>query len=357
MPQSQDTAQVVAINARPEPRVSLPRDCTFHPADWDVLSRSWFPVIRSDALNDKPLKARLLDLDLVVYRTGNIARVARDLCFHRGAALSMGWVEGEQIVCPYHGFRYGPDGRCVAVPAHPDMAISPKLRIITFPTIERFGLVWTTLNGGPEALPEFEAWNDPEFQPIMAPTIDINGSAGRQVEGFLDVAHFAWAHVESFGDRSNPIVPSYRVERTERGIRAEYLSSVSNYPRGLQHLAPDGFQWLRVFEVFPPFSARLVVHFPNGGRLWILNAASPVSARKTRLFCPLARNFDKDGSIEDVHKFNLTIFNEDRVIVESQRPEDLPIDIQMEAHIAADRTSIAYRKLLKEMGLGSQYFS
>jgi vanillate O-demethylase monooxygenase subunit len=82
-----------------------------------------------------------------------------------------------------------------------------------------------------------------------------------------------------------------------------------------------------------------------------------MSARKTRLFCPLARNFDKDSSAEDVYAFNFKIFNEDRVIVESQKPEDLPLNIQMEAHIAADRTSIAYRKLLKEMGLGSQYVS
>ena len=87
------------------------------------------------------------------------------------------------------------------------------------------------------------------------------------------------------------------VERTERGVRAEYLSDVSNYPRSVQHLAPKDFLWLRVFEVYPPFAARLVVHFPNGGRLWILNAASPIAARKTRLFCPLARNFDKDKPV------------------------------------------------------------
>ena len=75
------------------------------------------------------------------------------------------------------------------------------------------------------------------------------------------------------------------------------------------------------------------------------------------MFCPLARNFDKDGPLEAVYEFNLKIFNEDRVIVKSQKPEDLPLDIPMEAHIAADRTSIAYRKLLKEMGLGAQYVS
>jgi hypothetical protein len=91
------------IEARPQQRVAIPRDCSFHPTDWDVLSKSWFPVARADEVEDRPTKARLLDVDLVVYRTGDVARVARDLCFHRGAALSMGWVEGDLIVCPYHG--------------------------------------------------------------------------------------------------------------------------------------------------------------------------------------------------------------------------------------------------------------
>lgn len=338
-------------------RLGPPRECSFHPSDWQILSRTWFAVARSDEVIDKPVKARLLDIDLVIYRTGGTVRVARDLCAHRGVALSLGWVEGDVIVCPYHGLRYGPDGQCLAIPAHPGAPISPRLRIATFPAAERFGLVWTTLNGVEEGLPAFEAWDDPDFQPILAPTIDIESSAGRQVEGFLDVAHFAWAHTASFGDRSNPFVPSYVVERTERGIHAEYTSTVSNYPHALQDRAPPDFQWLRVFEVFPPFTARLIVHFPAGGRLWILNAASPVSARKTRLFCPLARNFDKTGPVDEVHRFNLQIFTEDKLIVESQRPEDLPLDPLLEAHISADRSSIAYRKLLREMGLGASYVS
>lgn len=344
--------------AMPDLRVPPPRECSFTEADWAVLARCWFPIARADAIGDAPGRARLLDTDLVLWRAGGAIRAARDLCAHRGAALSRGWVTDDAIVCPYHGFRYATDGRCVLVPAHPDMPISARLRLAVVPTVERFGLVWATLNG-PETpdLPEFPAWDDPAFQPILAPIIDVAGSAGRQVEGFLDVAHFAWAHVASFGDRENPVVPGYKVSRTARGIRAEYLSSVSNYPKGLQHLAPPGFLWLRDFEVFPPFSARLVVHFPNDGRLWILNAACPVAARQTRVFCPLARNFDRDGPVEDVHAFNQTIFEEDRVIVESQRPEDLPLDVSEEAHIAADRTSIAYRRVLREMGLGRLYVS
>jgi vanillate O-demethylase monooxygenase subunit len=113
--------------------------------------------------------------------------------------------------------------------------------------------------------------------------------------------------------------------------------------------------WRRAFEVFPPFAARLAVFYPEGRQLWILNVASPLSARQTRLFCPLARNFDKETPIEQVRAFNLKVFNEDRALVEAQRPEDLPLNLALEMHIAADRTSIAYRRILKRMELSLAY--
>ena len=50
---------------------------------------------------------------------------------------------------------------------------------------------------------------------------------------------------------------------------------------------------------------------------------------------------------------NLRIFEEDRLRVESQRPERLPLDLSLEAHIPADKSSIAYRRGLKKMGFGA----
>ncbi len=328
-----------------------PSDCTFAPDDWRLLSARWFPVAVADEVGDKPAAARLLDVDLVVFRSGGSLVVAKDLCPHRGMALSRGWMSEGQIVCPYHGLHFNARGRCTAIPADPGAVIPDRMALTVFPSVERFGLIWTSLAGAEPDLPDFEAWDDSDYQQIVCPMIDIAGAAGRQVEGFLDVAHFAWAHTTTFGDRSNPAVPDYTVERTARGLRADYLSNVSNYGPTQKHLAPADFLWRRTFEVFPPFSARLIVHFPDNKKLWILNATCPVSARKTRLFCPLARNFDKDSSVEAVRAFNLAVFNEDRVLVENQKPEDLPLDLSLEVHIAADRSSIAYRRLLKQMGL------
>ncbi|USK70960.1 aromatic ring-hydroxylating dioxygenase subunit alpha [Peribacillus asahii] len=335
----------------------MPKQCTFSAEDWTVLSQYWYPVATIEEVTEKPIGIKLLDVHLVLYRANGKIIVARDLCLHRGVPLSMGWVEGDDIVCPYHGFRYGPEGNCTSIPAHPDAKISPRLCITIYPTVERYGLVWTSLAGEEENIPPLEAWDDEEYLNILPPFIDIAGSAGRQMEGFLDVAHFAWVHSESFADRNNAFVPSYKVDKTDYGLHVEYVSTVSNYGKSQQHLEPPGFKWLRVFDVYPPFAASLTVHFPNNGKLFILNCASPVSARQTRMFSPMARNFDKDAPIEDTYEFNLQIFNEDREMVENQKPEELPLDLQAEAHIAADKTSINYRQILRQMGLGENYTS
>ena len=148
--------------------------------------------------------------------------------------------------------------------------------------------------------------------------------------------------------RCRPYVP----HKTPVGFQVDYRSQIGNYPIGGNGRARAGFEWLRHFEVHLPFTATLTIHFPDDGRLVIMNAASPVSARRTRLFAPIARNFDKHIPVADVHAFNLRVFEEDRLIVETQKPERLPLDLSMEAHISADSSSIAYRRGLKALGLG-----
>jgi hypothetical protein len=67
---------------------------------------------------------------------------------------------------------------------------------------------------------------------------------------------------------------------------------------------------------------------------------------------PKDRNFDKDVPLQDTLDFNHQVFGEDKDIVEEQYPEDLPIALQDEVHIAGDKSLIAYRKRLAVLGLG-----
>src|ERR1700742_1756929 len=98
----------------------LPRECTFSESDWLALAPHWYPVAFSHEVKNKPYAARLLDERVVVYRLsdGKIA-AAKDICYHRGAPLSLGWIEGDEIVCKYHGLRYNASGQCTRIPAHP----------------------------------------------------------------------------------------------------------------------------------------------------------------------------------------------------------------------------------------------
>ncbi len=334
---------------------TLPTPCTFEPGAWQLLARCWYPIAHSADVGAAPYKAMLLDESLVAYRVRGELVVARDICPHRGVPLSLGTHDDEGIVCAYHGLRYGTEGRCNRIPSAPTQRIPAKLKLHTYPAVERYGLIWVCLRptaGAAPDLPAMPHWDEPEFQHIVCPAFEVGGFAGRQVEGFVDVAHFAWIHTATFADPDKPVVESYTTVEMPQGFYADYYSRIGNYPIGVDGRAPADFVWLRHFEVHLPFTATLTIHFPEDGRLVIMNAASPVSARKTRMFAPIARNFDKHLPVEDSHAFNLRIFEEDRRIVESQKPERLPLDPTDEMHIPADASSIAYRRGLKRLGLG-----
>ncbi|HEY0125321.1 MAG TPA: aromatic ring-hydroxylating dioxygenase subunit alpha [Rhizobium sp.] len=344
----------------------LPRNCTFDARDWNILARHWYPIALARDIGTAPVAAKLLDETLVVYRSGEQVVVANDICPHRGVPLSMGTGDGNSVICAYHGLRFGAGGRCHHVPAHPDLHIPEKLHLRTYPAVERYGLIWTCLRSWSSQPGEGENrnsisamphWDDPEFQQIVCPSIDIFGFAGRQMEGFLDVAHFGFVHTATFGDANNTYVPPYVPEFHANGFDVQYRSSVGNYPIGVKDRGRPGFEWLRHFKVHLPFTATLTVHFPDNGRLVIMNAASPVSAKVTRMFAPIARNFDKDLPVQDVYDFNRRVFEEDKAIVEAQKPEELPLDPKLEAHIPADRSSIAYRRGLRDMGLSRFFIS
>lgn len=82
-----------------------------------------------------------------------------------------------------------------------------------------------------------------------------------------------------------------------------------------------------------------------------------MTARQTRLFAPICRNYDKDLAVEDAYDFNLKIFEEDRLVVENQKPEYLPLDLSIEAHFPADRCSCMYRKLLRKIGFSALFWA
>lgn len=331
----------------------LPRHGTFSSSDWAVLVEFWHPVMRVADVGDRPVAAKLLDQELVLYRTPAGITAAADLCVHRGAPLSLGRMRDGRISCAYHGYCYDAAGACVSIPAHPDAPIPKKLHLRVFRCAERYGLVWVCLDpNSTREIPPFPEFGAEGFQPIHVPPLAWAASAGRQLESFCDVAHFAFVHENTFAVAS-PVVPRYAVEATDYGVSADFTSQVGN----VTDPTAAAQTWRRVYRIHVPFVAHLVIHFPGQGRMAILNAGCPVSARRTTIFCVVAREFDHDQPVEETIAFQQRIYAEDQAIVERQNPEDLPIGLAEEVHVRADLTSVTYRQQLARLGLGRAFTS
>ena len=125
-------------------------------ADLAAQRACWHPVAFTAELAGQPVHADLLGEPLVLWRgRDGSPRVMSDLCVHRGTALSLGRVSGDEIVCAYHGWRYRADGRCVAIPQLEDPSRVPaKARVAAFRVQERYGLVWVALEEPRWSLPE-----------------------------------------------------------------------------------------------------------------------------------------------------------------------------------------------------------
>lgn len=102
----------------------------------------WYPVMLSSDVAKGEVKAtEFLDGQVIVYRGESGTPYVRSaFCRHMGAHLGLGTVMGEEIRCPFHHWRYDNEGRCVAIPAGD--AIPKQARLFSFPTAEKWGMIW-----------------------------------------------------------------------------------------------------------------------------------------------------------------------------------------------------------------------
>ena len=124
--------------------------------DDPVVLNDWHPVAHGESIGaDNLTPARVMGVDLVVWRSDDGVHVWHDRCAHRGVKLSLGTRCENRLVCAYHGWEYEPDGVCVRYPAHERQKPSPRARAKTFPCQERYGLVWVCLGEPANDIPSF----------------------------------------------------------------------------------------------------------------------------------------------------------------------------------------------------------
>jgi phenylpropionate dioxygenase-like ring-hydroxylating dioxygenase large terminal subunit len=269
----------------------------------------------------------------------------RDLCVHRGTRLSLGTVHGETLVCAYHGWTYDEEGRCVRFPAHPTQTPPARARVTVYQAQVQYGWVWVSLGNPTQDIASFSEWEDSGFRKIHCGPYRYQASGPRAIENFLDVTHFPFVHGGLLGDPHYPEVNDYDVDITADGVTTGDIVVWQPDPDGTGQGAHVTYN----YRVLRPLTAYFVKS-SAGPHFAMYFTVTPVAENVSIAWAYIAMDYG-DQSDEQVRTFQDTITRQDIPIVESQRPELLPLDLQAELHLRSDRTAVAYRRWLKQLGL------
>jgi 3-ketosteroid 9alpha-monooxygenase subunit A len=137
-----------------------------------AFARGWFAVANSSEIGRKPVNVHYFGQDMVLYR-GESGRVVMldAYCPHMGTKLGSGeqsatttaahFMEGDDIRCPFHAWRFGPDGKCNHIPYY-DGPIPPGARVKSWRVEEHYDtvFVWHDAEG---LEPDFDVIAFPEW--------------------------------------------------------------------------------------------------------------------------------------------------------------------------------------------------
>jgi 5,5'-dehydrodivanillate O-demethylase len=186
------------------------------------MRRFWQPICLSESVKlGKAHREKIMGEYITLYRgeSGKVYAVG-DRCAHRGTQLSVGWVEGEEIRCFYHGWKFGGTGQCTEQPAE-NSAYAAKIKIAGYQAQEYLDLVFVFMgDGAAPPMPRYpEIENAPGELDVQArQPVPYNFFA--RLENNVDQVHVAFAHRDVFGAAGVGAIPEYLCQETSYGIRA-----------------------------------------------------------------------------------------------------------------------------------------
>lgn len=306
-----------------------------------AMRRSWFPVARIADLAT-PQRAKLLGVDLVVYRSGDgTVAVQSSRCPHRGGDLVAGRVHEKSIGCPYHGWEFSStDGKCSRIPSLEDQCkIPPRAALKTYPAVLKYGHVWTVLEDPIREMYDVDQWNDIELEWLAAEPIDSRVGVAITIENFRDVAHFPFVHEVSMGP-SPEVVEPLTVTRDDLDI-----TMARPLDAGSGEWAEDG-NCMMYYRCSAPGFASITYDYEKLGHRIVAGFPSPVDYEHVTIFWGVANEVGfKGASLEECLRVETMVYLEDIPIADGIRPREIPWDNEVqEFSVPADLFTLNYRR-------------
>jgi vanillate O-demethylase monooxygenase subunit len=295
---------------------------------------------------------------------GSVAAV-QDACWHRGLPLSMGHVDGGNVVCRYHGLAFDGAGRCTRMPSQD--RISPSARVRAYPALERHRLVWVwpgdAAQADPARVPDLHWNSDPAWEGD-GDTLFARCDYRLLIDNLMDLTHETFVHSTSIGHRAIAETPALTTHDERSVTVTRWMLDIDAPPFWRAQLGrPGNVDRWQIIRFEPPCTIVLDVGVapagtgaPGGERSQgvngrVLNTITPETRSTCMYFWTLLRNYRlRDQSLTNqLRSANARIFEEDRAVVEAQQlvfdaaPEE-PIH-----NLNIDAGSVWARRLIEHM--------
>ncbi|CAB3745554.1 Dicamba O-demethylase, oxygenase component [Paraburkholderia sediminicola] len=166
------------------------------------IRNAWYIAAFSGEVSRQPLQRTIMDEPIVLYRTEAGAPQAMwGLCAHRNFPLAEGKLIGDEIQCPYHGYRYAVDGSCAHVPGQSTCPKSFRQRL--YPCIERGGFLWLWMGEASKAdaalMPPLEqvGADQPNWTMVPNEMTAIPARWPLMIDNLMDLSHIGFLHLRS----------------------------------------------------------------------------------------------------------------------------------------------------------------
>lgn len=286
--------------------------------DRSFLMQAWYVAATSEEVGpDALFHRKLLGTSVVLYRNAQGAPHAmHDRCPHRFAPLSLGRREGGDLVCPYHGLRFDPDGFCSHNP-HGKGALPNKPVVRTFPVVEKHGFVWIWMADEPAdhaALPDFAPIDEGPASGIGHTYMRLPVNYRMIIDNVMDLSHVDYVHGEIISTRGqlSPLIP--QVEENPNSVSASWewkqAPPILILNQFLPHPEEEARHWIRVTWSAPGniqlslYCAQGDTPVDKGPGQYDLHSVTPEDEHATHYFFCTRRNHIEDDAEYNAFKIN-----------------------------------------------------
>jgi vanillate O-demethylase monooxygenase subunit len=331
------------------------------------VHNAWYPLAWSRDIGRELSKRRVLEQDIVVFRTeaGDVAAL-EDVCPHRLLPLSMGRLQGDAVECGYHGLRFDCTGRCVGTPAM--VAMPPSAQVRSYPTALSMGMIWVWMGDAARAdrslvfhLPQYD---DPAYTCVEGDALPIAANYLNLADNLCDPTHVVYVHPTTLASAGRE---ETRVQNERTGNSMVTWRWVIDGPligvfEGLKDFGGAQVDRWHYYHYHAPCiavidfgSARTGTGAPEGNRddciqMYACHFITPIDQHSCTQHWLCLRNTPADPEVDARLLKGLRFaFNEDKAVLEAiQRNEDQPREWKR-VNLSLDASAIKMRRIVEEM--------